>query len=92
MRGLATQIKAEQGPEIQQLQEWLNQWGNPPMPSMPSGTSDMPGMVSDEEVTVLKNAEGVDASRFLLTQMTAHHEGAIATAQTEVEDGADRRR
>ena len=52
----------------------------------------MPGMVSDEEVTVLKNAEGVDASRFLLTQMTAHHEGAIATAQTEVEDGADRRR
>jgi uncharacterized protein (DUF305 family) len=38
---LAKQIKAAQGPEIQQMQEWLNQWGNPPMPSMPAG--DMPG-------------------------------------------------
>ena len=62
--GMATQIKAEQGPEIQQMQDWLRQWGNPPMPPMPSGdTSEMPGMLSEEELTVLKNAEGVDASR-----------------------------
>jgi uncharacterized protein (DUF305 family) len=36
---LAKQIKAAQGPEIEQMQGWLAQWGNPPMP-MPSG---MPG-------------------------------------------------
>ena len=45
---LAKQIKAAQGPEIEQMQGWLNQWGNPPMPPMPSGDmsghGDMPGM------------------------------------------------
>lgn len=36
---LAKQIKAAQGPEIQQMKGWLDQWGSPQMP-MPSG---MPG-------------------------------------------------
>jgi uncharacterized protein (DUF305 family) len=36
---LAKQIKAAQGPEIEQMQGWLKQWGNPQMP-MQSG---MPG-------------------------------------------------
>jgi uncharacterized protein (DUF305 family) len=39
---LANQIKAAQGPEIEQMQGWLKQWGNPPMPSMPSATMPMP--------------------------------------------------
>jgi uncharacterized protein (DUF305 family) len=38
---LAKQIKAAQGPEIEKMQGWLTQWGNPTMPSMPPG--DMPG-------------------------------------------------
>jgi uncharacterized protein (DUF305 family) len=37
---LAKQIKAAQGPEIDTMQGWLKQWGNPAMPPMPSG--DMP--------------------------------------------------
>src|SRR4051812_18777463 len=45
---LAKQINAAQGPEIQQMQSWLTQWGNPAMPPMTSGDmpghSDMPGM------------------------------------------------
>ena len=40
---LANKIKAAQGPEIQQMQSWLNQWGVPTMPMMP-GVSGMPGM------------------------------------------------
>jgi uncharacterized protein (DUF305 family) len=44
---LAKQIKAAQGPEIEQMQGWLNQWGNPQMP-MPSGDmsghGNIPGM------------------------------------------------
>jgi uncharacterized protein (DUF305 family) len=39
---LATQIKAAQGPEIEQMQQWLNEWGNPPMGPMPSGSMPMP--------------------------------------------------
>ena len=46
---LANQIKAAQGPEIQQMQGWLSQWGEPTMPMMPSGATtsgptNMPGM------------------------------------------------
>ena len=95
---LATEIKAAQGPEIKQMQDWLGQWGNPPMPPMATeeghGGHDMEGMsgdgmgmMSDEEMTALNNAKGVAVSRLFLTGMITHHEGAIAMAQTEIEDG-----
>lgn len=70
------------------------------MPSDQSATQSMPsmempgdsgmgmnGMMSDEDMTALQNAQGVDASRLYLTQMIAHHQGAIAMAQTEIEAG-----
>jgi uncharacterized protein (DUF305 family) len=41
---LANQIKSAQGPEIQQLQTWLNQWGQPTTPGGMSPSSSMPGM------------------------------------------------
>jgi uncharacterized protein (DUF305 family) len=42
---LANQIKAAQGPEIQQMQGWLAQWGVSSMPMTPGGgMDDMPGM------------------------------------------------
>jgi uncharacterized protein (DUF305 family) len=86
---LAKQIKAAQGPEIQQMQGWLTQWGTPSMPPM-SGHGDMSGMsgmMSEQDMTALKDSQGVDATRLFLTQMIAHHEGAITMAQTEIKDG-----
>jgi uncharacterized protein (DUF305 family) len=87
--GLANQIKAAQGPEIQQMQGWLTQWGAPSTPPMPgngdmSGTS---GMMSEQDMTALKDAQGVDAAKLYLTQMIAHHQGAITMAQVEIKDG-----
>ena len=92
---LATRIKAAQGPEIKQMQDWLGQWGNPPMPPMtPSEGHTMDGMsgngmgmMSDEQMTALKKANGVEASKLFLTGMITHHEGAITMAQTEIKDG-----
>jgi uncharacterized protein (DUF305 family) len=95
---LAADIKAAQAPEIKQMQDWLDQWGNPPMPPMATGeghgghdmeamSGDGMGMMSDEEMTALKNANRVEAGRLFLTGMITHHEGAIAMAQTEIEDG-----
>jgi len=86
---LANQIKIAQGPEIQQMQGWLSQWGAAAMPPM-QGHGDMPGMsgmMSEQDMTSLKDAQGVDASKLFLTQMIAHHEGAIAMAQNEIKDG-----
>jgi uncharacterized protein (DUF305 family) len=85
---LANQIKAAQGPEIQQMQGWLTQWGSPAMPPM-SG-HDMPGMqgmMSESDMTALTNARGGEASKLFLTQMISHHEGAITMAQSEIKDG-----
>jgi uncharacterized protein (DUF305 family) len=86
---LANQIKAAQGPEIQQMQGWLTQWGSPSLPPM-SGHGDMgemSGMMSEQDMTALKDAQGVDASKLFLTQMIAHHEGALTMAQSEIKDG-----
>lgn len=85
---LATQIKAAQAPEIERMQGWLNQWGLAPMPSM-SGNNmpGMSGMMSEQDMTALKNAQGVEASKLFLTQMIAHHQGAITMAQSEIKDG-----
>lgn len=112
---LANEIKAAQGPEIEQLQGWLSQWGvstpattpghdmptsnMPGMPGhdMPGGDMpghDMPGtsghgMMSAEDMAALEAAQGTEASRLFLTQMIAHHEGAVTMAQQEVDGGQD---
>lgn len=99
---LANQIKAAQGPEIQKMQTWLSQWGQPTMPTMPgSMTPGMPnhggmpgmngmdgmGMMSEQDMQTLKDARGVDASKLFLTQMIRHHQGAITMAQNEIKSG-----
>ncbi|MCX5044056.1 DUF305 domain-containing protein [Aldersonia sp. NBC_00410] len=119
---LANQIKAAQGPEIEQLQAWLTEWGQSGMPMstpgmmpsdqnmpmstpgmempghampMPSSSTPSPGaggmgmsgMMSDQDMTALRNAQGVEASRLYLTQMITHHQGAITMAQTEIDSG-----
>ncbi len=96
--GLATEIKAAQGPEIKQMQDWLSQWGNPPMSSMAPGedhsghdmegmSGDAMGLMSQEQMTALTNAQSVEAGRLFLSGMITHHEGAIAMAQNEIKQG-----
>ena len=47
----------------------------------------MAGMMSEQDMAALQNARGVEASKLFLTQMIAHHEGAITMAQKEIKDG-----
>lgn len=83
---LARQIKAAQGPEIDQLTTWLDQWGEPTR--APDGMGhEMEGMMNEQDMQALSAAQGTEAARLFLTQMTAHHEGAIDMAETEIEDG-----
>ena len=82
---LANQIKAAQGPEIQQMQGWLSQWEQPTMSMAPGMV--MPGMSADQDISALQNAQGADASKLFLTGMIQHHQGAIAMAQDEIKSG-----
>ena len=47
----------------------------------------MKGMMSEDQMSELDSAEGTEASRIFLESMTAHHEGAIGMAQSEINDG-----
>jgi uncharacterized protein (DUF305 family) len=82
---LATQIKDAQQPEIDQLREWLDDWGQEE--SDMGGMNHGGGMMSEEDMTALEDATGADAARLFLEQMTVHHEGAIEMAEAEVQDG-----
>lgn len=98
---LATQIEAAQGPEIEKMQGWLNQWGMSDMPGhggdMPghggmkdsdvAGMPGMDGMMSPAQMDALENATGVEASKLFLTGMIKHHEGALTMAQDEIKNG-----
>lgn len=89
---LATQIKEAQGPEIEQLTTWLEEWGAPDPDSMGTDHGSMDGgstdgMMTDDDIQALEDAEGAEAGRLFLEQMIVHHKGAIEMAQTEVDAG-----
>ncbi|PRB09570.1 DUF305 domain-containing protein [Microbacterium sp. MYb62] len=86
---LAAQIKEAQGPEIEQLEGWLDDWGVSPDDRDATGMDHGDGMMSADDLAALDAAEGAEASRLFLEQMIEHHEGAVDMAQAQVDDGSD---
>ena len=85
---LATKIKAAQGPEIEKMTGWLASWGQPTeMPTDMSSEHSMSGMMGEDDMAKLEAAQGTEAAKLFLTQMIAHHEGAVMMAKTETTDG-----
>ncbi|MEN8704829.1 MAG: DUF305 domain-containing protein [Nocardioides marinisabuli] len=103
VRGLAEDIRAAQGPEIETMAEWLTTWGEDVPDAMrnltdprddPSDTSEgtedmdeMPGMMTADAMTALENASDTDFQNMWLQMMIEHHEGAVEMAETEQEEG-----
>lgn len=85
---LAERIKAAQDPEIATMTGWLEEWGDP-MADAPMGGhgDDGEGLLADEEMAALEAAQSPELERLFLEGMIAHHEGAIAMAQTELAEG-----
>lgn len=94
---LTEEIRAAQTPEIELMADWLADWDEPvPETSRDhanahggSGmhTGEMPGMMSQEELDGLEAAEGSAFESMWLTMMIEHHEGAVAMAEAEIEEG-----
>jgi uncharacterized protein (DUF305 family) len=88
---LATQIKAAQAPEIEQMTGWLRSWNESATASASAhsghGTGGMSGMMSADDMKKLDSAQGTEAAKLFLTQMIAHHEGAVMMAKTEESSG-----
>ncbi len=88
---LAAQIKAAQGPEIDQMTQWLEDWDT----DMPMGGHDMgdmggDGMMGQDDLDELEAAQGSEFDTLWLTLMIEHHEGALTMADRVVDsDNAD---
>lgn len=83
-----------QGPEIERMNAMLTAWDAQPladsegMDGMDHGSdAGMGGMTTAEDMQALEAAEGGDAARLYLEQMTVHHEGAVEMARDQVEQG-----
>lgn len=95
VKDLATRIKAAQDPEIQTMKGWLSTWGEPApatsggmdhggMGNMGAGQ----GMMTDAQMGDFRAANGAALDRMFLTMMTAHHQGAVAMARTQLDKGS----
>lgn len=103
---LAEDIRAAQGPEIETMADWLQEWGEE-VPetmrdhsnaghgddhsdheeSMEGMDTDLPGMMSAEDMTELEEASDADFQALWLEMMIEHHEGAVEMAEDEQDDG-----
>ncbi|HEY9313815.1 DUF305 domain-containing protein [Williamsia sp.] len=90
---LAAAIESAQGPEMTQLQQWLQQWGQPApstdMGGMDHGGDGMSGMMTEQDMTDLAAMSGTEFDQAWLTMMIEHHTGAIEMANTEIADGSN---
>ena len=72
---LATAIRDAQGPEIKQMQGWLDGKSESHMHDMEMG-----GMLTEAELKELASLKDAAFDQMFLTSMIAHHEGAIEMA------------
>jgi uncharacterized protein (DUF305 family) len=86
VRELATQIKAAQGPEIDQMIQWLKDWDSEmPMAGHDMGNMGGDGMMGQDDLDDLAAAEGPEFDTLWLTMMIEHHEGALTMADRVID-------
>jgi len=90
---LAREIKGAQAPEIDLMSSWLEAWGAERMSSDDAmgahGSHGMAGMLSEEQLDALAQAQGAEFDALFAQAMIEHHQGAVQMARDVLEDGAD---
>jgi uncharacterized protein (DUF305 family) len=95
---LTEEIRAAQTPEIETMADWLEDWDQPvPETSRDHAnahgghgdgpTTDVPGMMSAEDMVALEDASGEKFEDRWLEMMVEHHEGAVTMAETQLDEG-----
>jgi uncharacterized protein (DUF305 family) len=85
VRTLTARITNAQKDEIGLMQRWLRDRGRPVpkvdpmghMPESPDMSMQMPGMLSQRQLSDLAQAQGQQYDRLFLTYMMQHHNGAV---------------
>ncbi|WP_328813388.1 DUF305 domain-containing protein [Rhodococcus sp. NBC_00297] len=91
---LADEIADAQAPEMDQLASWLAEWGQPSPSATPDDMQGMDhgsgsGMMSSQDMASLTALSGDEFDQRWLTMMIDHHRGAVAMAETEIEEGSN---
>ncbi|RDI66879.1 DUF305 domain-containing protein [Nocardia pseudobrasiliensis] len=84
---LAANVEQAQSPEMQQIADLLRAFGKP-APAATMG-HDMPGIMSQDQMTALQNATGPEFDRMWMQMMIDHHRGAIDMANAELSSGVN---
>lgn len=100
VQAIADQIREAQTPEIETFTGWLTDWDEEvpttgqdmgdmgDMGDSTEGTdTDMPGMMSADDMTALADASDTEFQDMWLGTMIEHHTGAVEMATTETDDG-----
>ena len=105
VRELTEEVRSAQGPEIEQMVDWLTAWNKPVPETMRDHANaedhgmsghdmgedkDIPGMMSDNEMDELESMKGRSFEAMWLEMMIEHHEGAVEMAKDERDDGVFR--
>ncbi len=87
VRALAVKIVAAQDPEIETMKKMTTAWGVDLSASGAEHGGGHSSSMGDGDVAALEPLSGAEFEREFLTRMTAHHEGAVEMAETELADG-----
>lgn len=88
VRDFAQKVIDAQGPEIARMEQMLQTWQQPlPTSDSPGRGHGSGGMMSQDDLHLLAGAQGTEAARLYLEQMTTHHQGAVDMAREEVSAG-----
>ena len=89
VKGLATQIKGAQDPEITQMNKWLTDLGKTEMDSSMDMSGKMDGMLTADQLMNLGTLRGAEFDSAWIKAMIGHHEGAIKMATVVIADGTN---
>src|SRR5690606_26562857 len=81
---LSARIINSQNDEIDTMQRWLQDRGQPVHEvdhTTGHDASEMPGMLTPEQMALLEDASGPEFDRLLLTLMIEHHRGAVTMVE-----------
>jgi uncharacterized protein (DUF305 family) len=98
LRELIQGMKDAQGPEIEQMRGWLEEWGAAELPAGGHGMGRhnmngfmMGGMMSNDQMRDLMGSRGMDFERMWMLMMIEHHEGAIDMSEQVLRTTSDPR-
>lgn len=88
---LAATIRSAQSPEMEQMTKLLESFGMPApttaMHGMDHGPDGGMGMMTQDQMDMMRETSGADFDRMFLEMMIEHHDGAIEMAESELKDG-----